>query len=152
MGHLPTVYKQAHKFHHVLHGSSAFDAHSIFGNGMPEEFFFLLFELSCVVWFGLPPALTNYFILNMMIMNKFAHTEKPEDLAGENFHSGHHRLHVQNFGSNCLLDMLFSTCECNSKYKMTIGDSVYQIEKRELGKNVLFSFNKMFGNKNRKSL
>ena len=31
-GHLPRVYEEAHKFHHYLHGSTAFDAH-IYGSG-----------------------------------------------------------------------------------------------------------------------
>lgn len=143
MGHLPIAYNQAHKFHHVLHGSSAFDAHSLFGNGMPEEFFFILLELMCVVLIGLPPALTNFFLLKMIIKNKFAHTENPEDDAGDNFHTGHHRHHVKNFGHNCLLDMLFSTCESNIMYRMRINNSVYQVEKKEEEKNVQFCFTKI---------
>ena len=146
MGHLPVVYSQAHKFHHVLHGSSAFDAHSIFGNGMPEEFFFILLELTGCVVFGLPPALTNFLLLKMIVLNKFAHTENPDDVAGDNFHTGHHRHHVKNFGHNCLLDMLFSTCESNSSYRMMINKSVYQVLKKEEGKIIVFCFTKLSSN------
>ena len=140
MGHLPTVYEQAHKFHHVLHGSSAFDAHSIFGNGMPEEFFFLLFEMACMHLLSLPPVHMNFFLLKMIIQNKFAHTEVPGDTAGDNFHTGHHRLHNKNFGHSCLLDMLFLTCESNNTYRMTINKSVYQVVKSKEENQISFSF------------
>jgi len=131
MAHLPVVYTQAHKFHHFLHKTCAFDAHAIFGNGMPEEFFFLLVELSCSNLLGLPPAHINYFLLKMIIQNKFAHTEISNDFAGDNFHADHHKYHVKNFGHNCLLDMLFSTCESNDSYKMTIGKNVYSVAKKK---------------------
>ena len=44
------VYEHAHKLHHYLHGTNAFDAH-IYGNGMPEEFFFMLIELGFGLYF-----------------------------------------------------------------------------------------------------
>ena len=144
MAHLPVVYTQAHKFHHLLHMSSAFDAHSIFGNGMPEEFFFLIFELSCSYLLGLPPAHTNYFLLKMIFQNKFAHSEISNDFAGENFHARHHSLHNKNFGHNCLLDMLFSTCESNSCYRMTIGKNVYSVVKTNEDSETRFLFTKIF--------
>ena len=46
------VYEHAHKLHHYLHGTLSFDAH-IFGNGMPEEFCFLLLELLAGSWYVL---------------------------------------------------------------------------------------------------
>ena len=52
------VYEHAHKLHHFLHGTLAFDAH-IYGNGMPEEFFFLALELVMGVVWGFPPASLN---------------------------------------------------------------------------------------------
>ena len=58
IAHLPKVYEHAHKLHHYLHGTLAFDAH-IYGNGMPEEFFFLLLELSMGAYLGLMPASLN---------------------------------------------------------------------------------------------
>ena len=143
MAHLPTVYDQAHKFHHFLHGSSPFDAHSIFGNGMPEEFCFLLLELVCVGMLGITPAHVNFFILSMIVNNKFAHRENPEDISGDNFHSDHHKLQVKNFGANCLLDMFFSTSSNNSKYRMMINNARYQVEKRDEGENVVFRFIKI---------
>ena len=45
------VYEHAHKLHHYLHGTNAFDAH-IYGNGMPEEFFFLVLELCMAIFAG----------------------------------------------------------------------------------------------------
>ena len=58
IAHLPRVYEHAHKLHHYLHGTLAFDAH-IYGNGMPEEYFFLLLELAMGVSFGIIPASLN---------------------------------------------------------------------------------------------
>ena len=110
---------------------------------MPEEFFFILLELTGCVVFGLPPALTNYLLLKMIFKNKFAHTENPDDVAGDDFHTGHHRHHVKNFGHNCLLDMLFSTCESNNSYRMMISKSVYQVVKKEEEKIILFCFTKL---------
>ena len=51
-------YKHAHKLHHFLHGTNAFDAH-IYGSGMPEEFFMLALELGMYFGFGLIPASLN---------------------------------------------------------------------------------------------
>ena len=48
------VYEHAHKLHHYLHGTMAFDAH-IYGNGMPEEIVFLSAELCMSVGFGWVP-------------------------------------------------------------------------------------------------
>ena len=58
IAHLPRVYEHAHKLHHYLHGTLAFDAH-IYGNGMPEEYFFLVLELTMGVCFGIIPASLN---------------------------------------------------------------------------------------------
>merc|ERR1712168_1543624 len=55
MAHLPKVYEHAHKLHHYLHGTMSFDAH-IYGNGMPEEAFFLLTELAIAVYGRVTPA------------------------------------------------------------------------------------------------
>merc|ERR1712088_1131629 len=58
MAHLPKVYEHAHKLHHYLHGTLSFDAH-IYGNGMPEEFFFLLLEMGLALAMAslLPPLI-----------------------------------------------------------------------------------------------
>lgn len=41
------VYNQAHKFHHYLHDTTAFDAH-VYGAGAPEEWWSLMLELGWV--------------------------------------------------------------------------------------------------------
>merc|ERR1712117_939409 len=109
IAHLPKVYEHAHKLHHYLHGTLAFDAH-IYGNGMPEEFFFLLLEMGLGIGYGLTPATLNRLVLQFSVDNKFGHTQKPTDEDGGNFHADHHLLHVKNFGIyNCLTDMYFDT-------------------------------------------
>merc|ERR1711915_42264 len=147
MAHLPKVYEHAHKLHHYLHGTLAFYAH-IYGNGMPEEFFFLLIELYAGVTFGLTPATLNRLIIQYSIDNKFGHTQKPEDTCGDNFHADHHLLHVKNYGIyNCLLDMYFNTSNHNEKYliKPTLycpggKSSVFQVEKNVNEKETVFHF------------
>ena len=69
IAHLPKVYEHAHKLHHYLHGTISFDAH-IYGNGMPEEFFFLVLELVMGVQFGLIPATLNRLVLQYSVDNK----------------------------------------------------------------------------------
>jgi len=147
MAHLPKVYEHAHKLHHYLHGTLAFDAH-IYGNGMPEEWFFLLVELSAGAMFGLLPATLNRLILQHSVDNKFAHTQKPEDTCGDNFHADHHLLHVKNYGNyNCLMDMYFGTSNHNDKYLIMPTlycpggkNLVYQVEKTLEEGNTVFVF------------
>ena len=56
------MYEHAHKLHHYLHGTLSFDAH-IYGNGMPEEFFFMLLEVLAGTVYGITPATLNKLIL-----------------------------------------------------------------------------------------
>ena len=136
IAHLPRVYEHAHKLHHYLHGTLAFDAH-IYGNGMPEEFFFLVLELSMGTWFGLTPASLNRLILQYSLDNKFGHTQWLKDDQGQNFHANHHLFHVKNYGIyNSLLDMYFNTATDNDKYR--IKPSLYC----EGAKNLVFEVKK----------
>ena len=147
MAHLPKVYEHAHKLHHYLHGTIAFDAH-IYGNGMPEEFFFMLLELLAGTIYGQMPATLNRNILQYSFDNKLGHTQKPEDTCGDNFHADHHIFHTKNFGIyNSLMDMYFSTSTNNEKYmiKPTLfysedAEVVFKVEKKEEGCNTVFYF------------
>ena len=138
----------AHKLHHFLHGTLAFDAH-IYGNGMPEEFFFMLLELTMGVKLGLMPATLNRLILQYSWDNKNGHTQKPEDTAGENFHADHHLVHTKNYGIyNSLMDMYFNTATFNDKYRIRPGlycpgaeNIVLEVEKKvDEEENVVFLF------------
>ena len=147
IAHLPKVYEHAHKLHHYLHGTLAFDAH-IYGNGMPEEFFFMLLELTMGVYLGLMPATLNRLILQYSLDNKHGHTQKQVDTAGENFHVDHHLVHTKNYGIyNSLMDMYFNTATFNEKYKIKPGlycpgaeNLVLEVEKQINEENVVFSF------------
>jgi len=145
MAHLPKVYEHAHKLHHYLHGTNAFDAH-IYGNGMPEEFFFMLLEVGMGLYARLTPASLNRFILQHSIDNKFGHTQKPEDKCGENFHADHHLLHVKNFGIyNCLMDMYFKTANFSDKYMVKLAmynvvGKAYTVQKSHQENKVVFTF------------
>ena len=147
MAHLPKVYEHAHKLHHYLHGTIAFDAH-IYGNGMPEEFFFMLLELLAGTLYGQMPATLNKSILQYSFDNKLGHTQKPEDTCGDNFHADHHLHHVKNFGIyNCLMDMYFSTSTNNNAYmiKPTLfytdnTETVFYVEKKDDGHITTFYF------------
>lgn len=147
MAHLPKVYEHAHKLHHYLHGTLAFDAH-IYGNGMPEEFFFLLLELGMGLVWGLTPATLNRLVLQFSMDNKFGHTQKPTDHDGGNFHADHHLLHVKNFGIyNSLMDMYFDTSSNNTKYVVKPSlycpgeeEAVYQVVREQEEDHTLFHF------------
>jgi len=120
IGHLPVNYQNAHKMHHYLHDSTAFDAH-IYGSGMNEEYFWILAEtIPCL----LAPNLFFPYFLNLETLyqswtNKGAHTRSDEGIGSEtfgcfdedNYHADHHTLHRANFGSSTgvLLDFYFGT-------------------------------------------
>lgn len=109
VGHLPRVYEEAHKFHHYLHDSTAFDAH-IYGSGAPEEFFALLLEMLTPFTLGIAPPSLGYHILMISWTNKTGHTRKEESSGGLNHHTDHHVLHNKNFGIyNSLMDLYFGT-------------------------------------------
>ncbi len=117
LAHLPIVYPHAHKFHHKLHGSTAFDAH-IYGSGLPEEFFMLWLEAGMALQFGMLPASLGSHILYLSWSNKIGHTEHATDPRGNKFHTDHHYHHVKNFGIyNATMDMYFNTAVHNDKYR-----------------------------------
>ena len=148
IAHLPKVYEHAHKLHHYLHGTLAFDAH-IYGNGMPEEFFFLLLELCMGVYCGLMPASLNRLVLQYSVDNKFGHTQWLEDDAGQNFHADHHLVHVKNYGIyNSLMDMYFNTSTFNDTYRIKpslycdgADNIVFEVSKKISNDSVTFEFN-----------
>ena len=116
MAHLPVVYQHAHKLHHApghMAATSAFDA-SLYGCGMPEEFFVLAAEL-VLLTMGVPPAsLGCYVLFTQGLGNKQSHTIKDGEGREDNFHTDHHLTHTKNYGSSatvfhCLPDLYFST-------------------------------------------
>lgn len=64
---------QAHKFHHYLHDTTAFDAH-IYGAGAPEEWFSLVLEAGMALWFGLYPAALSLTLIMQSVSSKVGHT------------------------------------------------------------------------------
>lgn len=119
IGHCPVVYTHAHKMHHYLHDTTAFDAH-IYGSGMNEEFFWILAEtLPCLLSQGLLfPYWLNPYVLYVSWTNKSGHTrtaaedaQVPAGCDADNFHADHHTLHRANFGlsSSPMLDFYFGT-------------------------------------------
>ena len=112
MAHLPVVYPQAHKLHHYPGAwITAFDA-SLYGCGMPEEYFLLGVEVLLLAA-GLPPASLGWYVLNTNgLGNKHGHTITEGVQRQENFHTDHHLTHTKNYGFgsfNCLLDLYFQT-------------------------------------------
>ena len=138
---------------------------------MPEEFFFMLLEVLAGTVYGITPATLNKLILqyryisraiqdwiqklrlknnsiNFSVDNKFGHTQKPEDLCGDNFHVDHHLYHMKNFGIyNCLMDMYFETSVNNDKYMIKPSlyhpgekEIVFNVEKKVEEDKVIFHF------------
>ena len=127
MAHLPVVYQHAHKLHHMpghMAATSAFDA-SLYGCGMPEEFFVLAAEV-VMLSMGFPPPSLNCFVLfTQGLSNKHGHTIKDgkDEDGNDNFHTDHHLTHNKNYGSSatvfhCLPDLFFSTASRKSGYRI----------------------------------
>jgi sterol desaturase/sphingolipid hydroxylase (fatty acid hydroxylase superfamily) len=143
LAHAPVVYAQAHKFHHKLHGSTAFDAH-LYGSGLPEEFFMLWLEVGMALQFGFVPATLGYYILTLSWSNKIGHTEHASDPRGNKFHTDHHDRHVKNFGIyNAAMDMYFDTAIHNDKYRTATSSGqpvIIRKHIRDEGATVSFEF------------
>ena len=117
IGHVNFVYPDAHKFHHYLHDSTAFDAH-IFGSGAPEEWLMIIIEylMAISICGNVTPSM-NYFVLNISWYNKWGfHSRcKIDDSDSsnlhppENFHADHHTIHNKNFGFEYPLEMAMNT-------------------------------------------
>jgi len=120
INHCPIIYSHAHKMHHYLHDTTAFDAH-IYGSGMNEEFGWILAETLPCIFFPhlfLFPYFLNFETLYASWTNKGGHTRTSNsgakswaDFDEDNFHADHHTLHRANFGSayGPLLDFYFNT-------------------------------------------
>lgn len=127
VAHLPHVYTDAHKFHHYLHDTTAFDAH-IYGSGAPEEYFCLVAELLPALLFGLPPPSLSFCLLYISWTNKIAHSRKSEAEDGCNFHADHHLHHTKNYGGYYPpLDMYMGTASNNTEnrcpgYRVTVDE------------------------------
>ena len=136
IAHLPIVYQSAHKFHHYLHDTTAFDAH-IYGIGMPEEFFVLwIGEIVLSNLFGVPPFSFNFFVIQMSWWNKWGHVRGQRDKEGRNNHANHHTLHSKNFGIfNILLDLYFGT---NQTDGLEVGE--YSVSKTITKSHIEFNF------------
>lgn len=136
IAHLPQVYEHAHKFHHYLHGTTAFDAH-IYGSGAPEEWHTLMLELLPSLWWGINPASLNHFVLYTSWTNKTGHTRKQKTTGGNNAHADHHTHHNKNFGIFYMtMDMVFGTCTNNSSYQC----AGWTMTKSERGGTITMAF------------
>ena len=131
MAHLPTIYQHAHKLHHQLHGTTAFDA-TTFGWGMPEELVILPLELLLLAWTGLPPTMANLHVMTVSLGNKYGHVMLEGGAAIDNFHADHHVIHNKNFGAfHCLLDLYLGTCARPEGYRLQVKGN-YHTRNRSL--------------------
>jgi len=136
--HLPEVYFDAHKFHHFLHDTTAFDAH-IYGNGAPEEWFMLNMEVIPAFFFGcIPPSLT-YFPLRQSWDSKIGHTRK-EIQNYFNLHADHHLYHTKIFSFEIVIDIIMKTA-VNSEYNELPGE--FSVSRKEIGDNIEITFVKL---------
>lgn len=95
LGHLRATYADAHKFHHHLPDSCAFDGH-MFGSGAPEEWLLLMTDLALTSC-GLMPGCLGLPALCASWLNKWSFHTRSCDAAA-NFHADHHLKHCVNFG------------------------------------------------------
>jgi sterol desaturase/sphingolipid hydroxylase (fatty acid hydroxylase superfamily) len=136
LAHLPNVYGDAHKFHHYLHDTTAFDAH-IYGSGAPEEYFCLLGELLPALLFGTAPPSLSGCVLWISWTNKIAHSRKSVAEDGCNFHADHHLYHTKNFGGYYPpLDMYMGTAAITGENRCP----GYRVLTEERPDDILFKF------------
>ncbi|KAL6070981.1 Fatty acid hydroxylase domain-containing protein [Balamuthia mandrillaris] len=137
MVHLPRVYESAHKFHHYLHDTNAFDAH-IYGSGLPEEWLGLWVEVAGQMALGYTPTSLSYHTLTLSWSNKVGHTRKADGSGGVNHHADHHTWHSKNYGIyNALLDLYFGTnAPDNEEYQMA-SFNIKRTENPESGTTIL---------------
>ncbi len=71
INHCPVVYAHAHKQHHYLHDTTAFDAH-IYGSGANEEFAWVLAEtLPCILlpsWQMFPCVIVVVVVVLLLLL------------------------------------------------------------------------------------
>eukprot|EP00927_Polykrikos_kofoidii_P053904 TRINITY_DN48427_c0_g1_i1.p1 TRINITY_DN48427_c0_g1~~TRINITY_DN48427_c0_g1_i1.p1 ORF type:complete len:604 (-),score=72.55 TRINITY_DN48427_c0_g1_i1:122-1690(-) len=148
LGHMPIVYQHAHKLHHYLHDTTAFDAH-IYGSGMNEEFFWILVEtLPCLAF---PSLLFPYFLNGKSLydswQNKGGHSRNAHGVGNDtfgsfdadNFHADHHTYHRANFclSSASFMDLYFGTAAPGFK---GYGGRDYRLELNASDKSQIFVY------------
>mmetsp|Transcript_4839 Transcript_4839/g.5967 ORF Transcript_4839/g.5967 Transcript_4839/m.5967 type:complete len:434 (-) Transcript_4839:13-1314(-) len=134
IGHMRDVYKDAHKFHHFLHDSTAFDAH-VFGTGAPEEWLLLMADIACGRFLSLQPGSLHYHTLGISWLNKYAFHTRQDDrpkFHSDNFHADHHARHTVNMGMDYPYDLLMKTVAKELMNKVTVdGYNIERIEKND---------------------
>ena len=136
--HIAVVYGEAHKYHHYLNDTTAFDNHYM-GIGAPEEYFMFLLEILPVFLFnGMLPSLSPPLIWQNWDSKK-AHVRKEGDFNGiGNFHANHHFYHTKNYSTySCPLDVLFNT-SLNMEFHHFING--FKIKREENEKQVVLKF------------
>jgi len=110
LGHLRVIYEHAHKAHHRLHDTMAFDAHVYSGNGFPEEWFQIFYDIAVMRLLGAPPPVLTLRLLKLQYFNKDNHQRKESEAF--QYHEDHHTVHRANFGmAHPMLDMYFGTMQ-----------------------------------------
>lgn len=137
IAHIPCVYEHAHKMHHFLYDSTAFDAH-IYGSGAPEEWFMLMLEVLGAVWGGICPVTFGFNVMWISWTNKVGHTRKAEYSDGNNNHTDHHTYHSKNFGIFGISTDLYFATEARSGHRHELAGHV--ITKREEGDRIMLVF------------
>uniref|UniRef100_A0A7S2DTR8 Fatty acid hydroxylase domain-containing protein n=1 Tax=Alexandrium andersonii TaxID=327968 RepID=A0A7S2DTR8_9DINO len=132
LGHLRVIYEHAHKAHHRLTDTLAFDAHAFSGNGFPEEWFLIFYDIAVMKVLGVPPPCLTFRMLKLQIWNKDGHQRKEsEGFEGDQYHEDHHLVHRANFGfGHPMLDMYFGTYKGNN-CSVQLGSTKF--EKEEMG-------------------
>ena len=140
MGHLKHVYQDAHRFHHYLHDSTAFDAH-IFGSGAPEEWLILMVDVLLGGYFGVVPGCLSYHVLGISLFNKWGfHTRvEGEEFSADNFHADHAK-HIYNFGFSLPHELLMMTIIPKQQETDALIFSNYKLSRKEENDEIILIF------------
>ncbi|CAE7771843.1 unnamed protein product [Symbiodinium sp. CCMP2592] len=132
MAHLPGVYEQAHRLHHFLPDGTAWDAHVFSGNGFPEEWFTLMFDIFLMVSLGLPPSFMTIRTMKYQLLNKIGHQRLEVAPQADEYHADHHLHHRRNYGFNKpMLDIIFDTYKTSGKTELEVNGVLYTKEVKQ---------------------
>jgi hypothetical protein len=136
--HTAVIYADAHKYHHHLSDTTAFDSHYM-GIGAPEEYFMFLLEVLPVFLFnGMLPSFSPPLIYQNY-ETKLGHVRKEGEFhSHQNFHANHHYYHNKNYSTySCPLDVLFMTT-WKSEYYPFVNN--FKVKREEDEEDVILKF------------
>ena len=128
MAHICKVYQDSHKFHHIMHDATPFNANG-HGCGGPEDMSLSIFHMivSSFIQRGLISPLSPTMVIVDIINKMYDHVRFEDEYNNSNYHADHHTYHNKNF-SRFGIDLLYG---CSVKKDYIWDEDDYEIFKKE---------------------